>query len=60
MKVNFNLIAPQSNFTVTQGRFTMSVIIILPRGAQLHGEPLAISPEVFLLQYWNTALKLQM
>ncbi|MGE7595629.1 hypothetical protein ACQKMY_20945 [Peribacillus frigoritolerans] len=41
----FSFIAPQSNFTVTQGRFTMSVIIILPRGAQLHGEPLAISPE---------------
>ncbi|MHC0036903.1 hypothetical protein [Pseudoneobacillus sp. C159] len=41
----FSFIAPQSNFRVTEGRFTMSVIIILPRGASLYGEPSAISPE---------------
>jgi len=41
----FSFIAPQSNFSVTQGQFNMSVIIILPRGATIYGEPLAISPE---------------
>lgn len=40
-----SFIAPQSNFSVNEGRFTMTVVIILPRGASLHGEPVAISPE---------------
>jgi hypothetical protein len=39
-----SFVAPQSNFNVTQGRFTMSVIIILPKGASLHGQPEAINP----------------
>ncbi|MGA6840609.1 hypothetical protein [Priestia megaterium] len=41
----FSFIAPQSNFSVNQGRFTMSVIIILPKGASLYGDPVSISPE---------------
>lgn len=39
-----SFIAPQSNFTVNQGRVNMSVIIILPKGATLVGEPVVVSP----------------
>lgn len=41
----FSFIYSRNNFSFNQRRSTMSVIIILPRGAQLHGKPLAISPE---------------
>jgi hypothetical protein len=40
-----SFIAPQSNFNVNQGRFDMTVIVILPKGASLYGEPVAISPD---------------
>jgi hypothetical protein len=40
-----SFVAPQSNFSVNQGRFDMTVIIILPKGASLYGEPITVSPE---------------
>lgn len=39
-----SFIAPQSNFNVTQGRVEVTVIIILPKGATLVGDPVVVSP----------------
>jgi hypothetical protein len=38
-----SFIAPLSNFQL-QGRFTMSLVVILPRDAQLVGEPIVVNP----------------